>query len=95
MQLNITGQNIDITDPLQDFVNVKFSKLEQFFKQINQVYIVLKIEKFQKIAEATVHLKGGALYAASEADDMYAAIDLLIDKLTRQLQKNKKTLKQY
>lgn len=49
MQLNITGQNIDITDPLQDLVNVTFSKLEQFCKQINQVYIVLKIENFRRL----------------------------------------------
>lgn len=53
------------------------------------------MEKVQKIAEATVHLNGGELHATAEADDMYAAIDLLIDKLTRQLNKHKEKLKQY
>ncbi|AHF78683.1 Ribosome hibernation promoting factor [Sodalis glossinidius str. 'morsitans'] len=95
MQLNITGQHVDITDALREFVTTKFSKLEQFFDRINQVYIVLKVEKVQKIAEATVHLNGGELHATAEADDMYAAIDLLIDKLTRQLNKHKEKLKQY
>ena len=44
MQLNITGQNVEITEALRDFVNTKFAKLEQYFERINQVYIVLKVE---------------------------------------------------
>ncbi|WP_213990886.1 ribosome hibernation promoting factor [Sodalis sp. dw_96] len=95
MQLNITGQRIDITDALRDFVTAKFSKLEQYFDRINQVYIVLKVEKVQKIAEATIHVNGGELHATSEADDMYAAVDLLMDKLARQLNKHKDKLKQF
>jgi len=95
MQLNITGQRVDITDALRDFVTAKFSKLEQYFDRINQVYIVLKVEKVQKIAEATIHVNGGELHATSEADDMYAAVDLLVDKLARQLNKHKDKLKQF
>ncbi|MGL9773822.1 MAG: ribosome hibernation promoting factor [Sodalis sp. (in: enterobacteria)] len=95
MQLNITGQHVVITDALRKFVTTKFLKLERFFDRINQVYIVLKVEEVQKIAEMTVHLNGGELHATAEADDMYAAIDLLIDKLTRQLNKHKEKLKQY
>lgn len=95
MQLNITGQHVDITDALREFVTIKFSKLEQFFDRINQVYIVLKVEKVQQIAEATVHLNGGELHATAVNDDIYAAIDQLIDKLTRQLNKHKEKLKQY
>ncbi|TKI06898.1 ribosome hibernation promoting factor [Martelella alba] len=95
MQLNIAGQHVEITEALRDFVTGKFSKLEQYFDRINQVYIVLKVEKVQKIAEATLHLNGGELHATSEAEDMYAAIDLLIDKLARQLNKHKDKLKQF
>ena len=95
MQLNIAGQHVEITEALRDFVTTKFSKLEQYFDRINQVYIVLKVEKVQKIAEATIHVSGGELHATSEADDMYAAIDLLIDKLARQLNKHKDKQKQF
>ncbi|MBA0218528.1 ribosome hibernation promoting factor [Pectobacterium brasiliense] len=95
MQLNITGQHIDITEPLRDFVNGKFAKLEQYFDRINQVNVVLRVEKVQQIAEATLHVNGGELHATSEAVDMYAAIDLLIDKLARQLNKHKDKLKQH
>ncbi len=61
MQLNITGHHIEITDPLREFVNNKFAKLEQYFDRINQVYVVLSVEKVQQIAEATVHVNGGEL----------------------------------
>jgi putative sigma-54 modulation protein len=95
MQLNITGQHVEITGALRDFVNNKFAKLEQYSDRITQVYIVLKVERVQQIAEATLHVSGGELHATSEADDMYAAIDGLIDKLARQLTKHKDKLKQH
>ncbi|SFN26556.1 putative sigma-54 modulation protein [Izhakiella capsodis] len=95
MQLNITGQNVEITDALRDFVNTKFAKLEQFFDRINQVYIVLKVEKLSQIAEATLHVNGGELHATAEGRDMYASIDGLVDKLARQLNKHKDKLKQH
>jgi putative sigma-54 modulation protein len=53
------------------------------------------VEKVQQIAEATVHVNGGELHATSEKEDMYAAIDCLIDKLARQLNKHKDKLKQH
>ncbi|MFP1889589.1 ribosome hibernation promoting factor [Lonsdalea quercina] len=95
MQLNITGHHVEITDALREFLNTKFAKLEQYFDRINQVYVVLKVEKIQQIAEATIHFSGGELHATSEAEEMYAAIDLLIDKLARQLNKHKDKLKQH
>ncbi|MDU5846820.1 MAG: ribosome hibernation promoting factor [Cronobacter sakazakii] len=95
MQLNITGQNVEITEALREFVNTKFAKLEQYFERINQVYIVLKVEKVTQVADATLHVNGGGLHASSEGQDMYAAIDGLIDKLARQLTKHKDKLKQH
>lgn len=95
MQLNITGQHVEITPALREFVNTKFAKLAQYSDRITQVYIVLKVERVQQIAESTLHVSGGELHATSEADDMYAAIDGLIDKLARQLTKHKDKLKQH
>lgn len=95
MQLNITGNNVEITEALRDFVNTKFAKLEQYFDRINQVYIVLKVEKVTHISDATLHVNGGEIHASAEGQDMYAAIDVLIDKLARQLTKHKDKLKQH
>lgn len=95
MQLNITGHHIEITPALREFVNTKFAKLEQYFDRINQINVVLKVEKVEQIADATLFVNGGELHATSKSEDMYAAIDLLIDKLARQLNKHKDKLKQH
>ncbi|MCE9786325.1 ribosome hibernation promoting factor [Shewanella chilikensis] len=92
MQINLTGHHIEITDSLRDYVESKFSKLERHFEQINNVHVVLNVQKLQQIAEAKVHLTGGEVYATSEHADMYAAIDVLIDKLDRQVIKHKEKL---
>ncbi|WP_054688245.1 ribosome hibernation promoting factor [Pantoea stewartii] len=95
MQLNLTGQNVEITEPLREFVTAKFAKLEHYFDHINQVYVVLNVEKVTQVADATLHVNGCELHATSEAEDMYAAIDGLIDKLARQLTKYKDKLKKH
>lgn len=89
MQINLSGHHIEITDSLRDYVNSKFAKLERHFDHINNVHVVLNVEKLQQIAEATLHLKGGEVHASSEHKDMYAAIDTLVDKLDRQVLKHK------
>ncbi len=95
MQLNITGHHIEITEGLRQFIEAKFAKLEQYFDHINQVYIVLNVEKVQQIADATLHVSGGEIHATATTDDMYSAIDGLIDKLSRQLTRHKEKLKQH
>ncbi|AUD78248.1 ribosome hibernation promoting factor [Kangiella profundi] len=92
MQINLTGRHLDITDALRDFVNEKFAKLERHFDHINNVYVTLTVEKVRQIAEATLHVNGGEIFANSESEDMYAAIDLLIDKLDRQVIKHKEKM---
>lgn len=89
MQINLTGHHVEITHSLRDYVDSKFAKLERHFDQINNVYVVLTIEKTTQVAEATLHIKGGEVHAKSENKDMYASIDTLIDKLDRQILKVK------
>ena len=95
MQINLSGHHVEITDSLRDFDNTKFAKLERHFDHINNVHVVLNVEKHNQIAEATLHLNGGEIHAKSDNQDMYAAIDSLIDKLDRQVLKHKDKLKQH
>jgi putative sigma-54 modulation protein len=95
MQINLTGHHVDITDSLRDYVDTKFTKLERHFDHINNVHVILKVEKLQQIAEATLHLSGTEVFATSEHADMYAAIDALIDKLDRQVIKHKEKSKRH
>ncbi len=95
MQINLTGHHVDITESLRNYVDTKFEKLERHFDHINNVHVILNVEKLSQKAEATLHLNGGEVFANSEHTDMYAAIDGLIDKLDRQVIKHKEKLKRH
>lgn len=92
MQMNITGHHVDLTDALTEYVNNKFQKLERFFDHINNTHVVLRVEKLDQIAEATLHVNQGEIHASSQSENMYSSIDDLVDKLTRQLNKHKEKL---
>jgi putative sigma-54 modulation protein len=95
MHINITGHQLDVTPALRTFTEEKFDKLERHFDQITKVNVVFGIEKLRQIAEATVFVAGGELHASSESQDLYSAIDTLIDKLDRQLLKHKEKLRSH
>ena len=92
MQINLTGRHVEVTTALRDYVNNKFAKLERHFDHINNVHVILDVEKLVQKAEATLHVNGGELFATSEHQDMYASIDGLVDKLDRQIIKHKEKL---
>jgi len=89
MQINLAGHHVEITSSLREYVTTKFTKLERHFDHINNVHIVLTVEKLKQSAEATIHLKGNELFASANNEDMYKAIDSLIDKLDKQVLKYK------
>jgi len=89
MQLSITGHHIDVTEALHDYVTKKFVRLERHYDHITNVHVVLSVEKLIQKAEATVHTSGAELFADATSEDLYAAIDALIDKLDRQIVKHK------
>ncbi|HIJ21423.1 MAG: ribosome-associated translation inhibitor RaiA [Gammaproteobacteria bacterium] len=89
MQLNITGHHVEVTPSLNEYVTGKVSKLERHFDNVTNVHVVLGVEKLRQKAEATLHVSGADLFAECTNEDMYAAIDGLIDKLDRQVIKHK------
>ena len=95
MQINLTGHHVDVTPSLRDYVNTKFAKLERHFEHINNVHIVLTVEKLDQKAEASIHLKGSEIHASAINADMYTSIDTLVDKLDRQVLKHKGKITQH
>ncbi len=95
MQINYTGHNMEVTPALKDFAQKKFDKLIRHFDRITAVNAVFKVEKLRQIAEATILVNKAELHASSESDDLYAAIDLLIDKLDKQLIKHKEKMENH
>lgn len=95
MQLNLTGHHVDITDSMRNYVEEKFARLTRHFDHVTNVHVILSVEKLQQKAEATMHLSGNDIFAESVNEDMYAAIDALVDKLDRQVIKHKEKLKNH
>ncbi len=89
MQINLTGHHVDITEPLRDYVDSKFERLERHFDHVMNAHVILSVEKLRQKAEATLQINGANLFADAVHEDMYAAIDGLIDKLDRQVLKYK------
>lgn len=90
MHINITGHHIDVTPALRAYVTEKIGRLERHFDNLTSAHVILKLEKNQNLAEATVHVGGGPdIFANADDMDLYASIDALSDKLDRQVRKHK------
>jgi putative sigma-54 modulation protein len=92
MQIETHGQQIEVTPALREYVDSRFARLGRHFDHPCQIRVQLGLDKPDHKAEATVTLPGKALHADASAQDMYAAIDLLVDKLDRLLMKQKEKM---
>ena len=92
MQIDITGHHVDITKPLRSYVHSKFERLERHFDHVTGIHVVLSISKLEHKAEATMNVSRAKLFADAVEQDMYAAVDCLVDKLDRQVKKHKEKL---
>ena len=95
MQITISGHHLDLTSAIKDYVDSKLQKLERHNDRITSINVILSVDKLIQKAEATIHANGKEFYADSSSEDLYAAIDLLADKLDRQLIKHKEKLRSH
>lgn len=95
MQLDITGHHVEITDSMREYVNEKFDRIIRHFDNVTDSHVILSVEKQVQKAEATVLVKGSKIFADATDEDMYAAIDALMDKLDRQVIKHKEKVKSH
>jgi putative sigma-54 modulation protein len=89
MQVIVTGHHLEVTDALKTHIDARFEKLARHFDNVTDVHVILSVEKLIKKAEATLKLNGATLFAEDHQEDMYAAIDEMVDKLERQITKHK------
>ncbi len=92
MKIDIDGHHIEVTDSLRDYVTSKMNRVERHFDLVSSAHVVLSVEKKRQKAEATLLLKGNRVFAETVDEDMYAAIDSLVDKLDRQVKKHKEKI---
>jgi putative sigma-54 modulation protein len=70
MQISITGHHIDITQAIRAYIENKFARLERRFDNITNIHVILNVEKERQMAEATIHISRGKVFADAEHDDM-------------------------
>lgn len=100
MNLTISGHHLDVTPALRSYVTTKLDRVTRHFDRVVDINVLLRIErpkekeKRQK-AECNIHVKGKDIFAETTHEDLYAAIDELVDKLDRQVVRHKSKLQDH
>lgn len=92
MNLHITGHHLEVTPAIREHVTSKFDKIKRHFDNVIDVKIILSVEKLKQKAEATIHISGKDVFVECDDENLYVAIDMLVDKLDRQVIKHKEKL---
>lgn len=92
MRLDIRGKNLEITDALKDYTTKRLSKLEKYIDDVKEAQIALSVEGDGHKVEVTIPLNGVLLRGEEASDDMYSSIDLVVEKLEKQIEKYKTRL---
>ncbi|SUY46688.1 ribosome-associated protein [Clostridium putrefaciens] len=92
MKIVVMAKNIELTKALKETVEKKLSKLEKYFNPSVEAHATLSVQKNRQIIEVTIPFNGVILRGEESTDDLYASIDLVVDKLERQIRKQKTKL---
>ena len=93
MQFSVTFRHMEPSDPLKDFAKDKLAKLEKYLDAVLDAEVVMTIEKFRHKAEVLINSDGLKIKAEEETDDMYSSIDMVVDKLEKQIKRHREKLK--
>jgi putative sigma-54 modulation protein len=89
MNLNLTGQHLEITPAIRDYVIAKLDRVTRHFDHVIDVNVVMSVDKLRHKVEVNLHTRGKDIHVQAVEPDMYAAIDALADRLDRQVLKHK------
>ena len=96
MQITVTFRHMESSDAVRSYVEEKLARVKKYIDEPIDAQVVLSVQKkINHRAEVTMVAKGLTMKSVEEKDDMYAAIDLMVDKIERQLKKYKEKLKQH
>lgn len=95
MNLQISGHHLEVTPAIREYVTGKLERVTRHFDNVIDVNVILSVEKLKQKAEVTVHLPGKDVFVEAIDEDLYAAVDNLVDKLDRQVQKYKQKLQDH
>lgn len=85
MNLTVSGHHVAVTPAMRSYVQAKIERVTRHFDHVIDVNVILSVQKLRQKAEVTVHVRGKDIHAETDNEDLYAAIDLLADKIDRQI----------
>lgn len=94
MQTSVTFKNLDPTDTLKSYVRDKLDRFDRYLDNPAEANVVLLVEKFRHIAEININGDRLTINGKEETNDMYSAIDIVLDKLEKQIKKNKQKIRE-
>jgi putative sigma-54 modulation protein len=94
MQTSVTFKNLDPSDPLKSYVQDKLDRFDRLLDNPAEASVVLSVEKFRHIAEININGDRLIINGKEETNDMYSAIDMVLDKLEKQIKKNKQKVRE-
>jgi len=89
MNFSVSGHHLEVTPAIRSYVQSKIERVARHFDHVIDAHVILSVGKLKQKAEVTIRVRGKDLHCESEEDDLYAAIDLMIDKLDRQVLRHK------
>lgn len=95
MNLIIHGHHLEVTPALRDYVQEKLVRVRRHFDHVIEANVLLTVDKLDQKAEINLHVSGNTIYVESVEENMYAAIDTLIDKLDRQVLRHKDRIRHH
>ncbi len=93
MKTSVTFKNLEPSEPLKSYVGDKLDRFDRFLDSPAEANVVLSVEKFRHIAEININGRKFNIIAKEETNDMYSAIDMALDKISKQIHKNKEKVR--
>jgi putative sigma-54 modulation protein len=95
MQINLTFRNIEPATSLREYAEGKVARVKKYVEEPIEAHVVLKVEKFRHIAEVSIDANGLRINGTEETNDMYSAIDMVVDKIEAQVRKYREKLRRH
>ncbi|MBW2617633.1 MAG: ribosome-associated translation inhibitor RaiA [Deltaproteobacteria bacterium] len=87
MQIMVTFRHVDSSDHLKQYIEEKLGRLDKYFDSASEAHVVLRVEKFRHTADVALSSDGLWIRGAEETEDMYSAIDMVVDKIEKQVKR--------
>ena len=95
MNLNVSGHHLEVTPAIRGYVQEKLERVKRHFDHVIDAHVILSVDKLRQKAEVTLRVKGKDIFVEHAHEDLYAAIDQLMDKLDRQVCRHKEMLQDH